>query len=549
MGLALGAVGFWLLLHSQQKGALPPELASPKTLIALPPPGAVINNWFHDALCEVERDGSLLIFGGLLIVATLLRVAAPDSQKRLRTSVFMFFIYGVTIPSGAVLVAAGNLESYAWIRAVALFCEGIAITNLVAIVVFDIVFSLARIRIPPILRELMVGGSYLLVTLALFTRAGIPLGSILTTSAVLTAVIGLSIQSTLGDLVSGVVLEWEDTVEVGDWVKIGDVNGRVKEIRWRHVTIETRNWETVVIPNSVAMKTNIVILGRKTGQPLQWRRWVYFQVSFKHSPNDVIQAVTDALQQAPIERVAAEPKPHCILIDFKEYAASYAVRYWLTDIAVDDPTDSVIRTRIHFALARVGITLAVPERNIVMRAEDDAARARETALRLEERLTALKRCHLFSMLRQDECYALVPHLRPAPFSRGEVMTRQGAVANWLYLLVKGRAQVLVELEGGGRRQVATLKDGDYFGEMALLTGEKRSATVVAETDIECWRLDREGFKQIIERRPEMAQELASLLAARKLAVEVAKQGHETVSRADIERNLFTGISAFFGLAT
>ncbi|MEZ0230284.1 MAG: cyclic nucleotide-binding domain-containing protein, partial [Planctomycetota bacterium] len=111
------------------------------------------------------------------------------------------------------------------------------------------------------------------------------------------------------------------------------------------------------------------------------------------------------------------------------------------------------------------------------------------------------------------------------------------------------ANVFVELESGNRRQVATLNGGDYFGEMALLTGEKRSATVVAATDVECWRLDREGFKQIIERRPEMAQELASLLATRKLAVEVAKQGHETVSRADVERNLFAGISAFFGLAT
>ncbi|MEZ0228362.1 MAG: mechanosensitive ion channel domain-containing protein, partial [Planctomycetota bacterium] len=447
LGLALGALGVFLLMYSAKKGPLPPELTNPKTAIAMPPPGAVINNWFHNALCEVQRDGSLLIFGGLLLVATLLRVVAPDSQKRMRTSVFMFFIYGVTIPSGAVLVAAGNLESYAWIRAVALFCEGVAITNLVAIVVFDVLFQVARIRIPPILRELVVGGSYLLVTLALFTRAGIPLGSILTTSAVLTAVIGLSIQSTLGDLVSGVVLEWEDTIEVGDWVKVNDVIGKVKEIRWRHLTLETRNWETVVIPNSAAMKTNITILGRRTGEPLQWRRWVYFQVPFRFSPNDVIKAVTDALQQ-PIERIAAEPKPHCILYEFKEYAALYAVRYWLTDIAVDDPTDSIVRTRVHFALARAGIVMATPERQIVTRVEDDASRTRETAAKLEERLAALKRCTLFSVLRQDECYALVPHLRPAPFCRGETMTRQGAEAHWLYLLVHGRANVFVELESG-----------------------------------------------------------------------------------------------------
>jgi CRP-like cAMP-binding protein len=129
------------------------------------------------------------------------------------------------------------------------------------------------------------------------------------------------------------------------------------------------------------------------------------------------------------------------------------------------------------------------------------------------------------------------------------MTRQGAEAHWLYLLVKGHAAVYFDLPGGGRRQLAELKDGDYFGEMALLTGERCSATVVALSDCECWRLDREGFKDVIERRPEMAQELAQLLTSRKLAQEIAKQGQDSVTRAEVERNLLKDISSFFGLSS
>ncbi len=549
LAIAMGALGFFLLVNSRASGPLPEVLAHATPHIATPPPGAKLDQWFHDMICEVERDGSLLVFGGLLLVATFLSIAAPQSQRRMRTSVFLLFIYGVTLPFGAALVSSANLESYAYIRTVALLCEGIAITNLVAIFVFDVLFGAAHLRVPPILRELLTGSAYALATFVLFRRAGIPLGSILTTSAVITAVVGLSIQSTLGDMVSGVVLEWEDSIEVGDWVKIGDVNGKVKEIRWRHLTIETRNWETVILPNSVVMKSNVVIVGKRTGQPVQGRRWLYFQAPFRHPPNDVITAVNEALQAAPIERVASEPRPHCILYDFKEYACYYAVRYWLTDLAVDDPTDSVVRTRIHAALQRAGITMAIPARAIEMRAEDDAARQRETAERLEERLTALKRCTLFAMLKQEECYALVPHLVHAPFARGELMTKQDGEAHWLYLINRGEASVHIDLADGRRKQLARLKAGDYFGEMALLTGGRREANVIAETDVDCWRLDREGFKQVIEKRPEIATELAQILTARKMSIEAAKAGMETLSRAEVERNLFREITGFFGLST
>ncbi|HZV01476.1 MAG TPA: mechanosensitive ion channel family protein [Planctomycetota bacterium] len=532
VALAAGAFGVWLLSHGMAR------------------PAETDHRWLHWAVYEINRDGTLLLFAGILLVATILRLAAPDSQRRLRTSVFAFFLYIMTVLCGAVVVAGDEKsELYVWIHALAVVAEVVAVTSLSGIIIFDVVFGLVRIRVPPILREVVTAAAYVLMTLALLTRADVHISSILTTSAVLTAVIGLSIQSTLSDMVSGVFLEWEDTIEVGDWIKIGsDVNGRVKEIRWRHMTIETRNWETIVIPNSTIVKSNVVICGKRTGQPVQLRRWVYFNVSYRHAPNRVIEAVNEALQMAPIERVALEPRAHCILYDFHDWAGWYAVRYWLTDLAVDDPTDSVIRTRIYAALQRAGIEIATPSQAVQVKTEDEATLKRDTEQRLEERLAALKRSNLFAPLTQDECYALVPHLVHAPFAKGEVMTKQGADAHWLYMIKRGRASVHLRLEAGTEKVVATLSDGDYFGEMALLTGEKRTASVIAETDVDCWRLDREGFKSVIENRPEMAQELAKILASRKLSLEAAKAGQQTVSRADMERDLFHEITSFFGLA-
>src|SRR6202042_3547825 len=128
--------------------------------------------------------------------------------------------------------------------------------------------------------------------------------------------------------------------------------------------IETRNWDTLIVPNANLLAQNIVILGKRTGKPLQHRMWVYFNVDFRHAPSRVIDVVRDALAMAPIEGVADDPKPTVICYDFakdpRDSFAYYAVRYWLTDLANDDPTSSRVRTRIFTALKRASIPLARP---------------------------------------------------------------------------------------------------------------------------------------------------------------------------------------------
>src|SRR5262249_5033754 len=153
-------------------------------------------------------------------------------------------------------------------------------------------------------------------------------------------------------------------------VKVGDVRGRVAEIRWRYTAIETRNWETVIVPNGVLMKGQVVVEGRRSGQPVQLRRWLYFNVDFRYAPTDVIAAVNEAITAAPIERVAIHPSPNCVLMDLAESWGRYAVRYWLTDLAVDDPTDSAVRARIYFALKRAGIPLSMPAHAVFVTEEN-----------------------------------------------------------------------------------------------------------------------------------------------------------------------------------
>src|SRR5437762_13417907 len=120
----------------------------------------------------------------------------------------------------------------------------------------------------------------------------------------------------------------ERTISVGDWIRIGTDEGRVSEIRWRETSIETRNWDTIVIPNSVLMRSQVTLMGHRTAQPRQQRRWVYFNVDFRYAPSEVIATVEAALRAEHIEFVAHEPAPHCLVVDFRESYTHYAARYW-----------------------------------------------------------------------------------------------------------------------------------------------------------------------------------------------------------------------------
>jgi CRP-like cAMP-binding protein len=259
--------------------------------------------------------------------------------------------------------------------------------------------------------------------------------------------------------------------------------------------------------------------------------------------------VTEALQSAPIDRVAADPPANCVLMDLGADSCRYAVRYWLTDLAHDDPTDSVVRNRLYFALHRANIPFSLPVHNIFLteEAERKGRHLEEERLR---RLGALAHVDFISALPEAVREHMAAGLRAAPFTRGEVMTRQGAEAHWLYMIVSGEASVHVSVDGI-EREVARLKGGNIFGEMSLMTGEPRSATVIAETNVDCYRLDKVTAQEVIHERPELAEQIAEVLARRRVELMAVKEGLDAAAQerrlAAARSDLTSKIRAFFGL--
>jgi small-conductance mechanosensitive channel/CRP-like cAMP-binding protein len=461
-----------------------------------------------------------------VVSALLLNALRPAQRMRIRAALLLFalsFIGLLLIASLAYRGISTESSLYLWLRWASLFCLWIAFINVGSVFIFEVFLTAIRLKPPRIMRDLLVALAYVVLGITLLSIPRVDISGIIATSAVLTAVIGLSFQDTLGNMMGGMALQLERTIGVGDWIKIDGQEGLVREVRWRHTAIETRNWDTIVIPNSVLMKSQVTVLGRRAGAPRQHRQWVYFNVDFRYSPADVIDAVETGLRAEPIANIAADPPPNCVFMDFKESFGSYAVRYWLTDLAVDDPTNSVVRTRIYFALRRAGIPLSIPAHSIFMTEDDTSRRERKDIEEIEHQVKALGRVELFNTLTDEERRSLAARLRYAPFARGEAMTRQGAEAHWLYLMTGGEAEVRVSTEGNLNERVAALHAGDVFGEMGMMTGEPRSATVIALTNVECYRLDKTAFHDILQRRPEIAEDISMLLAKRRVELEAARE--------------------------
>jgi small-conductance mechanosensitive channel/CRP-like cAMP-binding protein len=427
----------------------------------------------------------------------------------------------------------------------------LSLTGACGALVFGILETRLRVTMPRIVSDLIVAFVSVVALSVLLTRLGVNLSSLLATSAVVTAVIGLSLQDTLGNMVAGVTLQLDSSIRLGDWIKIGDTSGRVSEIRWRYTAIETRNWETVIIPNAQLIKGQVTVLGRRSGQLPRWRRCVYFNVDFRYSPSQVIDAVHEALRKEPINNVAAEPVANCVLIELCESYYRFALRYWLLDLATDDPTDSIVRTRIINALKRINVPLSIPATAVFVTTDTAERREQKTQRDLQERVAWLRRVSLFDGLSTAEVSTLAGGLKSVPFAEGEVLTCQGAEAHWLYIIISGNVSVRVR-QGDSEREVAQLGSGQFFGEMGLLTGEVRSATVVALDNVECFRLEKTDFHELLRARPEIAEEVARELARRRLGLMVARDDLGAASLRDREQltatDLVRKIRSFFGLA-
>ena len=500
-----------------------------------------------ESFLELLKQQLLLVNAVAALFALLLRFFRPALRHDLR---FAAWLIGLGLAALAAAVLSGG-QGYGMAASIldgaATVLGGLTWIQLVVLVVFQVLLPALGTLAPRIARDLTVTGLSLAWGLVWLRLMGVDPSQLFATSAIITAVIAFAMQDTLGNVLGGVMLQLDNSLKVGEWVRIDDISGRVVDVRWRYTAIETRNKETVVVPNSWLMKNRFGVLRQDKGEPLLWRRTVFFNVDATVQPGMVIAALQKAVVDASIEHVALQPGPSAVLMDTSMGYFRYGLRYWLTDAQFDDPTDSAVRVHALAALARSGANLGLVQEERLLIKENDNWRQANAARETERRLEAVQRTSLFVGLPQAEQLVLAQHLQHAPFVAGGTLTRQGAVAHWLYLIVRGQVQVQVEQEGV-KTLVGVLKDGDFFGEMGMLTGEPRSATVVALTDVDCYRLDNVGFSQVLMARPEIAVEISAILASRRQDLNDRLKAAKLQQQSPPPEDLIDRIKTFFGVA-
>jgi small-conductance mechanosensitive channel len=470
------------------------------------------------------REESLYVISAALLLGALLWLLRPSDRRSVGYTLAVFALCLAGQFAAGVLDARGLATGAAAAHELFVIGSGMALIRLAGLCLFRALLPAAGLAPPRIVEDIVVILAYVGFALVRMRLAGVDLSGIVATSAVITAVVAFSMQDTLGNILGGLALQLDSSIEVGDWVKVDDIVGRVADIRWRYTAIETRNGETIVVPNSLLMKSKFTVIWSPEQATQHWRRWIWFNVDYAVPPARVIQNVEQAMMGADIPNVAREPLPNCVLMEFGQSYGRYALRYWMIDPRPDDPTDSAVRVHVLAALQRAGMRIAEPEYSVHMIKENEAHREAVRERELARRLKALHGVGLFASFSVEELKALAERLSYAPFARGDVITRQGMVAHWLYILVEGEAEVWLE-EAGDRRLLSALPAGSVFGEMGMLTGEPRRATVTAKNDVECYRLDKAGFEDILRSRPVIAEEMAAILAERNIQL---AQAHEAL---------------------
>ncbi len=388
--------------------------------------------------------------------------------------------------------------------------------------------------------------SITLVTIAMAVVAswvyGIRIPGLLAGSGVVAIILGLSMQETLGNIISGLSLQFEKAFKTGDWLIVGDRHAEVMEINWRSTRLRATDNVYFDLPNSQLARQTVVNLSYP--QRVHAMR-ISVRVENDAPPNRVRTMLLHAAAGAT--GVLAEPEPKVFLNSFGESCIEYEIKFWLEDQAIYHEIRDAILTNIWYELDRAGIRLAFARRTIQVdpRTHRDGATLADTIGR------AVREQPLFQCLGDQQTQDLLAASRSLRFGRGEKIIEQGSSGASMFLLLEGEANVLVRRDGHADR-VATLRAGDCFGEMSLLTGEDRSATVAANKDCAVVEIGKEAMGRLLQRNPSLVQKLSELLAQRHLEnVRVVAGGAENSSHAneteESKKTFLAKLRSFFSL--
>jgi small-conductance mechanosensitive channel/CRP-like cAMP-binding protein len=358
-----------------------------------------------------------------------------------------------------------------------------------------------------LVQDLLAALIYLTATFAIITYVlDLPLKGLLATSGALAIIIGLALQSSLGDVFSGIVLNIERPYRVGDWITLdGTLEGKVIETNWRATHILTGNQDVAIIPNSVIAKTKLV----NSSTPTKTHGT---SIRVKLEPSLTPAAGCNLLKEVLLgsTEILRSPEPAVTIKDLSAEMIDFELSYSVTDVGAVDRAQNELFSRVYRAAAAAGVKFSP---RIVGSAKEAGAEDRGEPSAPGRLLAGIS---LFSSLTADEKASLASQMQRRDYQRGDVIAKTGTVLQALCIVSYGVLVGTIE-EDGHKIEVARLSAGDYFGELGLLTGEPINGELTTLTRAIIYEISKEAFTPLLKARPGMADDLSESLASRRLA--------------------------------
>jgi small-conductance mechanosensitive channel/CRP-like cAMP-binding protein len=426
---------------------------------------------------------------------------------------------------------------YEWVRTFISIAFWISIALIAVRALNELIFFLFRKRkgydAPSLMRDMFSLAAYV-TSIALILKLhfeNLSFGALLSGSALLGVILGLALQDTLGNLFAGISLHADKPFQVGDVIAVGHAVGVVESVTWRAVKIKTFQNHIVLIGNSQIAKESIEVCPRENANA----RLVFFNAVYTDSPIKVIHVIREAVRDC--DNVLRYMTPIVRIRGLGTDGVDYEVKYWLSDYARYNDTDALVRQRIWYAFRRNGLNFAYPTHTVFLQQPTQTDGIGHDTL--TERLSAID---IFSPLTSDELNTLADNAAGHVYAPGELIIRAGDTGASMFVIHRGSVDVKIDTNGT-QRTINTLSEGDFFGEMALFTGEPRTAHVIAAEETEVLEIRKQAMKDLFETNPNLVQSLCLTINERRAAL--AARSAAPMSEEDTPPKLLSRIRRFF----
>ena len=426
----------------------------------------------------------------------------------LLNTLLVSFLFLVFQPPLAVEFSA---KFVTWLTfAVYLLSSYLAIFVLDQFIVEHYLVSIAKIYVSPPLREVMKLFIFAVaVVIGVQKIFSINPWAVYAPTSLLSLGIGIALKDAFQTFFAGVGLS--NIIRIGDWVSINDKEGEVVDINWSRTTLRSKDGTFVFVPNRHFQNDHFQCYGYRNGK---FRCTLEIGASYNAPPQRVKKVLIDCAKSA--EGVLSSPAPEALIKGYGDSAINYTLFFWIGDYEHSRELSSDVSTRVWYAFKRENIEIPFPIRTLHVVRKGAGAQEEGNAVKM------LSNIDLFKMLSEDDNQYILERLLKQVYLQGETVVNQGDPGSSFYLVVKGRLEVLRNTQDGKNVLLTELGPGQFFGELSLLTGEPRTATVRSASDSELLRLEKEDFQEILKRHPAMAENLADVVSSRQSTLSEVK---------------------------